>query len=69
MCHIHTYVTHTYVIPQVDQEHERYFNRLKSIDPEFTSCITHFIVLDTEKCVGVEGGGRVGVERASVCGN
>ena len=39
-------ITHT---QQVDEEHKRYFLHLKDIDPEFTSSITHFIVLDTRR--------------------
>ena len=44
--HIHI-PQHIYI--QVDEEHERYFKHLKSIDPDFTSCITHFIILDTPR--------------------
>ena len=40
---------HTHI--QVDEEHERYFAHLKSIDAEFTNSITHFIVLDTPRYV------------------
>ena len=34
---------------QVDEEHERYFKNIEAIDPEFTSSVTHFIVLDTRR--------------------
>ena len=41
---------------EVDEEHERYFENIKKIDPDFETSMTHFIVLDTER-YGSSGGG------------
>ena len=45
---IFTHIHNIFII-QVDKEHERYFEKLEEIDPGFTSCITHFIILDTPR--------------------
>ena len=47
------YFNNMYTGCKVDEHHSRYFKYLKEIDPDFSSSITHFIVLDTPRLMNV----------------